>query len=172
MPAARSIAQLLEPGVVWCVCDQWRRVVDSGRSPGTRTCAPTIGEELDAAPLARWSSERHRDELDGLTIAFWRFTDEAATQLPRDRTARMVASDMAADLGLGAAGEQALAARVEGIAGWANEQVGTASLDGMRGVLDARARAVPELAELADHPEFGELIGAKARELVARRLAR
>jgi hypothetical protein len=172
MPAARSVALLLQPGHVWCVTDQWQRVVDAGRSPGTATCAPRPGDELDAAALARHAAERHRSELDGMVLMIWRFDASGAAHLPRDRSARTVAGDIAADLGLGDEGAQVLAARVEGIAGWANEQVGTASLEGMRRVLDERARSVPELAQAAGHPEYDALLDAKATELVARRLAR
>lgn len=172
MPAARSVALLLPTGYVWCVADGWGRVVDAGRSPGTSVRAPRPGDELDAAPYARHATERHRDEQEGLVVTFWRFDDAAAQQLPRDRTARVLASDIAAELGLGDDGARVLAARVEGIAGWANEQLGTASLDGMRRALAERARTVPELAAIGGHPEYDELIGAKATELVAKRLAR
>lgn len=172
MPAARSVALLLPPGHVWCVVDAWGRVADAGRSPGTDVCAPRPGDELEPGAFARHAVERHRDELDGMSILFWRFDEHGAQQLPRDRSARTVANDIAHDLGIGDDGARTLAARVEGIAGWANEQPGTASLDGMRRTLDTRARTVPELASIADHPEFGMLLGAKATELVAKRLAR
>jgi hypothetical protein len=102
----------------------------------------------------------------------WRFDESTTRLLPHDRTAKAVAGDIADDLGWGEDGAELLAARVDGIAGWANEQTGTASLDGMRRVLDERARTIPELAEVAGHPEFAALIGAKATELVAKRLAR
>ncbi len=46
------------------------------------------------------------------------------------------------------------------------------TLAGMRRVLDERARTVPELVEVASHPQYGELLAAKATELVAKRLAR
>ena len=172
MPAARSVAQLLGPGHVWCVTDQWQRVLDAGCSPDTSTRAPSPGDELDAASLARYAEERHRDELDGIVISIWRFDDAGAAQLPRDRTARDVAYDIAGDLGLGQEGAVAIAARVDGIAGWANEQLGTTSLDSMRRVLDERARTIPELDRLAGHPKFGQLIDTKATELIAKRLAR
>lgn len=172
MPATRSVAQLLAPGHVWCVTDQWHRVLDSGRSPGTFTRPPRPGEELDAAAFARQSEERHRDELDGIAVSIWRFDAAGAAQLPRDRTARDVARDIAESLDLGDEGAGMIAARVDGVAGWANAQSGTASLDGMRRMLDQRARTMPELDRLADHPEFDELIGTKATELIAKRLAR
>ncbi len=172
MPAARAVAQLMEPGYVWCVVDAWGRVLDAGRSPGTQVCAPRPGDELDAARYSRHAAERHRDEHVGCTIAVWRFGPEALDELPHDRSAKAVASDIAIDLGMGDGGAELLAARVDGIAGWANEQAGTASLDGMRRVLDERARTIPELADVASHPEFGALISAKATELVAKRLAR
>jgi hypothetical protein len=172
MPATRSVAQLLGPGHVWCVTDQWHRVLDAGCSPSTATCAPRIGEELDAAGLARHAAERHRDELDGLVVSIWRFDAAGAAQLPRDRSSRDVAHDIADDLGLGEQGAATITARVDGVAGWANEQLGTASLDGMCRMLDQRARTTPELEQLADHPEFDQLIDAKATELVAKRLAR
>lgn len=172
MPATRSVAMLLAPGHVWCVTDQWHRVLDSGRSPGTFTCPPHPGTELDAAPFARHAVERHRDELSDAVVTIWRFDAAGAAQLPRDRTARDVARDIASDLGLGDEGAVTIAARIDGAAGWANEQIGTASLDGMRRVLDERARTLPELGRLADHAEFVELIDAKATELVAKRLAR
>ena len=172
MPAARSVAQLLAPGYVWCVVDAWGRVLDAGRSPGTQVRAPRAGDELDATQYKRHASERHADEHASCTISVWRFTEEATRELPHDRTAKAVASDIADDLGLGDHGAERLSARVDGIAGWANEQLGTASLDGMRRVLDERARSIPELADVSLHPEFGALIGAKATELVAKRLAR
>jgi hypothetical protein len=172
MPAARAVALLLEPGHVWAVTDDWGRVLDAGRSPGTRVCAPHHGDELDGATLARHAIERHRGEHRGLAIWIWRFDAAALDDLPRDRTARGVASDIAADLGLGSAGADALIARVDGIAGWANEQLGTASLEGMQRVLGERARAVPDLANVAGHPEFEAMLAAKATELVAKRLAR
>ncbi|MCW2925162.1 MAG: hypothetical protein JWM98_2566 [Thermoleophilia bacterium] len=172
MPAARAVSLLLGPGFVWVVSDGWGRVLDAGRSPGTQVCPPRAGEELDTPRWARFAAERHRDEHAGCGIAVWRFDRSADASLPLDRTARSVAGDIADDLGLGSDGAEALVARVDGIAGWANEQLGTASLDGMRRVLDARARSLPELAEVAAHPEFGELVTAKATELVAKRLAR
>ena len=172
MPAARAVAQLLAPGHVWCVVDGWGRVLDAGRSPGTSICAPRAGDELDAARYTRHAAERHRDEHAGCTISVWRFSEDATRELPHDRTAKAVAHDIAEDLGLGDGGADLLSARVDGIAGWANEQAGTASLDGMRRMLDERARTIPELAEVAQHPEFAALIGAKATELVAKRLAR
>lgn len=172
MPAARSVAQLLAPGHVWCVTDAWGRVVDAGRSPGTDVRAPRPGEELDMPLYARHAATRHRDEHDGLTISFWLFDPTSIATLPRDRTARAVAQDIATDLGLGEAGAMMLASRMDGIAGWANEQLGTASLDGMRRVLDERARTFADLAAAAEHPEFGQLLDAKATELVAKRLAR
>lgn len=172
MPAARSVAQLLAPGYVWCVVDAWGRVLDAGRSPGTSVCAPRAGDELDASMYKRHAVERHGDEHASGSISVWRFTEDTSRELPHDRTARAVATDIADDLGLGGDGAARLSARVDGIAGWANEQTGTASLDGMRRVLDDRARSIPELADVAQHPEFGALIGAKATELVAKRLAR
>ncbi len=174
MPAARSVAQLLEPGSVWCVSDQWGRVVDAGRSPGTDVCAPRPGDDVDGSTLSRFASLRHREASDGVTLTWWWFDDasRAATELPRDRSARVIAHDIAADLGLGDDGARALAARLDGIAGWANEQVGTASLDGMRRVLDRRALTVPELAQITDHAQYAALVDAKATELVANRLAR
>lgn len=172
MPAARSVALLLGPGIVWCVVDGWGRVVDAGRSPGTSVCAPRAGDELEPRSFARHAVERHRDEHENLAIMFWRFDEQGARELPRDRTARTVAIDIAHELGMGDSGATVLAARVEGIAGWANEQLGTASLEGMRHALDERARTVPELATIAEHPEFPALIRAKATELVAKRLAR
>lgn len=172
MPAARAVALQLKPGVVWAVTDSWGRVQDAGRSPGTSICPPRLGEELDAASWARHATERQRADLEGMTISIWRFDERAAAGLPRDRTARGVAADIVADVGLDDGAADRLSARVDGIAGWANEQLGTASLEGMQRVLGERARTVPELAELADHPEFGALMHAKATELVAKRLAR
>lgn len=172
MPAARSVAQQLGPNHVWVVSDGWGRVVDAGRSPGTSICAPRPGEELDPTEYARQASERHRDELGGLAIVVWRFEDAKSASLPRDRSARGVAEDIANDLGLGRSGADALVARVDGIAGWANEQLGTASLEGMYRVLDTRARTVPELADVAAHDDYAALLHAKATELVAKRLAR
>lgn len=172
MPAARSVALLLPAGYVWAVTDQWSRVLDAGRSPGTRICSPQPGSELDGAAYARHAAERHRDEHGDCSIWVWRFDPAAEGSLPRDRSARAVAGDIARDLELGAAGADALAARVDGIAGWANEQLGTASLDGMRRALGSRALTIPELADISSHPEFGALLDAKATELVAKRLAR
>jgi hypothetical protein len=172
MPAARAVALLLPPGSVWAVTDSWSRVLDAGRSPGTSIRAPRPGEELDPTLYARHAIERHRDEAAGCSITVWRFDQSALGALPQDRTARAVAADIADDLGLGDSGADALVARVEGIAGWANEQLGTASLDGMRRALDQRAQTVPELAKVSTHPEFDALLAAKATELVAKRLAR
>jgi hypothetical protein len=172
MPAARAVAVLLAPGHVWAVTDSWGRVLDAGRSPGSTVRTPHAGEELDPTVWARHATERHRDELAGCAISVWRFDATAATRLPRDRSARDVARDIADDLALGDDGAKVLVARVEGIAGWANEQLGTASLDGMRRVLDERARTVPELERVSAHPEYEALLAAKATELVAKRLAR
>ncbi|MEO6866846.1 MAG: hypothetical protein ABI200_02375, partial [Gaiellales bacterium] len=130
------------------------------------------GEELDVAMYARHAAERHRDQHDGTEIWVWRFPPSATESLPHDRTARAVAGDIAADLALGEDGAATINARMEGVAGWANEQAGTASLEGMERVLSARARAVEGLAELSDHPEYPALMRAKATELVAKRLAR
>ena len=172
MPAARAVALLLEPGHVWAVTDDWGRVLDAGRSPGTRVCAPRAGDELDGTSFARHAKERTRGEHRGCAIWIWRFDPAERDELPHDRTARHVASDIAEDLGLGSDGAAALVARVDGIAGWANEQLGTASLEGMTRVLGERARAIPDLAEFATHPEFDAMLAAKATELVAKRLAR
>ena len=172
MPAARAVSLLLPPGHVWAVTDQWSRVLDAGRSPGTRVCSPRPGDELDGAAFARHAVERHRGEHEGSSIWVWRFDAAAEESLPRDRTARAVAIDIADDLGLGQGAAKTLSARVDGIAGWANEQLGTASLDGMRRVLGDRALTIPELADISSHPEFGALLDAKATELVAKRLAR
>lgn len=172
MPAARAVALLLPPGHVWAVTDQWSRVLDAGRSPGTRICFPHPGDELEGAAFARHAKERHRSEHHGCAIWVWRFDAGAEDVLPRDRTARGVAVDIARDLGLGDAGATTLAARIDGIAGWANEQLGTASIDGMRRVLAERAVSSPELSQYSAHPEFAHMLDAKATELVAKRLAR
>lgn len=172
MPAARAVALLLPAGWVWAVTDDWNRVVDAGRSLGTRICAPRHGAELDGSMLARHATERHRATQADFGIWAWRFDEQAIEGLPSDRTARGVAVDIAHDLGLGSAGAEALVARVDGIAGWANEQLGTASLEGMQRVLGDRARSIPDLAQAAAHPEFDALLTAKATELVAKRLAR
>jgi hypothetical protein len=172
MPAARAVSVLLPTGLVWAGTDAWNRVLDAGRSAGTTVRAPRAGEELDPTLWARHATERHRDEHAGCTISVWRFDAAAAELLPRDRSARDVARDIADDLALGDDGAKVLVARVEGIAGWANEQLGTASLDGMRRVLDERARTVPELERVSTHPEYEALLAAKATELVAKRLAR
>lgn len=171
MPAARSVAQLLDPGWVWCVTDRWNRVVDAGRSPGTDVCPPHAGDDSDLGPFARHASERQRSERGGMTLTLWRFERDLPTGIRRDpgshELARTIATELDPD-----ADPNALVARMEGIAGWANEQHGTDSLDGMRVALDARARSVPELVAASKHPQFGELLDAKATELVARRLAR
>lgn len=172
MPAARSVSSQLPASFVWAVTDQWGRVLDAGRSPGTTIRPPRTGDELDAGAWSRHSAERHRDELDGCVISVWRFDLDPHPALAHDRSARAVAADIADDLGLAADGSTALMARVEGLAGWANEQPGTASLEGMQRVLDERARTVPELANVASHPEYAALLTAKATELVAKRLAR
>jgi hypothetical protein len=172
MPAARAVALLLPPGWVWAVTDDWGRVLDAGRSPDTRICPPAHGVELEGSQLARHAVERHRTTHAGTGIWVWRFDESRTFELPRDRTARGVAADIADDLGLGQAGADALVARVDGIAGWANEQLGTASLEGMQRVLGDRARTVPDLEQVAAHPEFDALLAAKATELVAKRLAR
>ena len=172
MPAAWAVSLLLPPGFVWAVTDSWGRVLDAGRSPGTRVIAPEHGTELEGALLARHADERHRDEHDGLVISVWRFDDIAPAGLPHDRSARDLARDIAQDQGLGDAGATQLTARVDGIAGWANEQLGTASLEGMQRMLHERARTIPDLAAIEVNPRFNALLAAKATELVAKRLAR
>jgi hypothetical protein len=172
MPAARSVAQLLDAGSVWCVSDQWDRVVDAGRSPGTRVCAPRAGDELDIATYSRHATLRHREAVEGLVLTWWWFDAAGSDAMPHDRTARGIARDIALELGLGEDGAKELASRMDGVAGWANEQLGTASLDGMRRVIDERAHAMPELARIAAHEQFPALVDAKATELVANRLAR
>ncbi|MCW2927948.1 MAG: putative Zn peptidase [Thermoleophilia bacterium] len=172
MPAARAVALLLPPGHVWVVTDSWDRVLDAGRSPGTNVCAPHMGDELDTGRYARPASARHRDEHAGCAINVWYYDPAAIVALPHDSTATEVAQRIGSDLGLGEDGTRTLVARVDGIAGWANEQLGTASLQGMTRVLDERARTLPELADATAHPAFGELLAAKATELVAKRLAR
>lgn len=173
MPAARAVALLLEPGHVWAVTDDWGRVLDAGRSPGTTIRPPQHGEELDGPSFARHAVERHRDDHGSCGVWVWRFdADTADDALPRDRSARTFAVHIAEDLGLGAEGAATIASRVDGIAGWANEQLGTASLDGMQRVLGTRALTVPELAKVASHPQFDAMLTAKATELVAKRLAR
>lgn len=172
MPAARAVGLQLPPGHVWVVADRWGRVIDAGRSPGTSACAPGAGAEFDHARHARHAVERHRIDLDGRTLWVWRFDAAGEAAVPHDSTARDVAARIGGDLGFEADEVDQLVARVDGVAGWANEQLGTASLEGMSRVLDQRVRALPELAQVAAHPAFGELVAAKATELVARRLAR
>lgn len=172
MPAARAVALQLLPHHVWVVSDQWDRVVDAGRSPGTIVRPPALGSVLEAGSFARHARERHRDEHGGCSILVWRFDAAAADGLPIDRSAARMAADIARDLGLDEAAAGLLGARLEGIAGWANEQLGTASLDGMRRSLRARVGTVPELAAAREHPDFEAMLDAKATELVAKRLAR
>lgn len=172
MPAARAVAGLLSPGFVWCVSDQWDRVIDGGRSPGTSIKAPRPEHTTQIDVLARHASERHRNDLRDQTITFWRFDDSALHLLPHDRTSRMVLNDIGHDLHLSEKDSALLAARVEGVAGWANARLDTASIADMRSALVARSHSIPDLSILTSHQEFASLVDAKATELVARRLAR
>jgi hypothetical protein len=172
MPAARSVAMQLPAGFVWTVTDAWDRVLDAGRSPGTTIRPPRPGDELDVRSWARHATQRHRDDHEGCAISMWWFDQDPHPALPHDRSARAIAHDIADDLGLLEPEADALRARVEGLAGWANEQAGTASMDGMRRVLDARARALPELDAVTAHRDYAALLDAKTTELVAKRLAR
>ena len=172
MPAARAVAMQLDAGYVWVVTDQWHRVLDAGRSPRTQVRPPIVGEEVDAGSYTRHAAERQRVELDGCTLSVWRFEPAATLLVPHDRSSRDLVGVIAADLGLDETGAVELAARVDGAAGWANEHAGAASLDGMERALRERLQHLPELTALSQHPAYGELVGAKATELVAKRLAR
>lgn len=172
MPAARAVALLLGPHVVWAVVDEWGAVLDAGRSPGTTVRAPMVGSQFDGNAHARHAQERHRADLEGCSLLVWRFAADATDVLPHDRSARAVTAAIATDLGLGSSATAELQARVDGVAGWANEQLGVASLEGMVRVLDQRFRASADFDDVAHHPDYGDLIDAKAVELVAKRLAR
>lgn len=172
MPAARAVASLLPPHFVFVVVDEWGGVLDAGRSPGTNVCAPRPGEQFDGADYARHAAERHRADLDSATLVVWRFDPAATATLPIDRSARDIARDIGEDLGLAAADVAELAARVDGAAGWANEQLGVASLDGMTRAIDERVRSLPEFTPVVAHADYRSLVDAKAVELVAKRLAR
>ncbi|MBC7460911.1 MAG: hypothetical protein H7287_06080, partial [Thermoleophilia bacterium] len=107
--------------------------------------------------------------LEGSSLLIWRFDAAATEALPHDHTARQVAVEIATDLAID---PDELAARVDGIAGWANEQLGSSSLAGMTAALTSRVQAMPDLAPVAQHARFSDLVAAKAVELVAKRLAR
>lgn len=169
MPAARAVALLLPPGFVWVVTDEWGAVLDAGRSPGTQVCAPAAGTAFDGRDYARLAAERHRADLEGSSLLVWRFDQDAVEELPHDHTARQVAADIAADLALDA---DELAARIDGAAGWANEQLDSSSLAGMTAALTERVQAMADLTAVTGHARFGDLVDAKAVELVAKRLAR
>lgn len=171
MAAARAVSLQLPPSFVWAVVDEWSRVLDAGRSPGTSIQSPQLGSELGPM-FARHAAQRHRTELGACSLRMWSYDARARDHLPHDRSARQVAQAIAADLGLSPDDAEELVARVDGIAGWANERIAGASLEGMARALDERARSLPELARAATHPEFGHLVEAKATELVARRIAR
>jgi len=170
--AARAVAAHLAPGHVWVVVDRWDRVLDAGRSPSTTVRAPVVGTELDATTYARHAAERQRIELDGCTLAVWRFDPAAVGLVPHDRSARDMVAVIGSALGMDDHAQAAFAARVDGIAGWANERADSASLVSMDRALRERVGTVPELAQVAEHPAFDELVSAKATELVAKRLAR
>lgn len=172
MPAARAVALLLPPDHVWAVTDGWGRVLDAGRSPGTWVRPPAIGTELDGAAFARHARKRHRAEHAEAEVWFWQFDAAALEVLAHDRPAREIAAGMAADLALDPREATLLSARIDGVAGWANERPDTASIDGMRRALAARMGSMPELGAAARHPAFEALVDAKAIELVAKRLAR
>jgi hypothetical protein len=169
MPAARAVALLLEPNFVWVVVDEWDAVLDAGRSPGTHVCPPASGEAFDGRDYARAATERHRADMEGCSLLVWRFDGADIEHLPHDHTARQVAVEIATDLALD---PDELAARIDGAAGWANEQLGSASLSGMTRALDERVRAMADLEGVTHHGRFGDLVGAKAEELVAKRLTR
>jgi Zn-dependent peptidase ImmA (M78 family) len=170
--AARAVALQLPPGYVWMVADQWQRVQDSGRAPGTSVRPPSAGSEFDGRSYARHAKERQRVDLPGCQLTVWRFAPDAVDHLPHDHSAREIAAHIADDLGYGEAATSELIARIEGIAGWANEQPGTASLPGMARTLDDRARGMRELDDVAAHADYPELLSAKATELVTKRIAR
>ncbi|MCW2950053.1 MAG: hypothetical protein JWN41_1066 [Thermoleophilia bacterium] len=169
MPAARAVSLMLEPNHVWVVIDEWNSVLDAGRSLGTHICPPATGQPFDGRDYARLAAERHRADLEGCSLLVWRFDARDVDALPHDHTARHVAEEIALDVGIDA---DDLAARIDGAAGWANEQLGSASLAGMTAALDARVRALPEMSIVAQHGRFAALVDAKAVELVAKRLAR
>jgi hypothetical protein len=172
MSAARAVIGMLPPHHVFMVVDEWGGVIDAGRSPGTHVCPPETGAQVDGADYARFAVERHRADLDASSLIVWRFDPDELGSLPHDRTARDVASHIGSDLGMGSADVIELVARVDGVAGWANEQLGIASLDGMTRIIDERVRALPEFAKVVAHPDYRALVQSKAVELVARRLAR
>lgn len=169
MPAARAVAGLLEPGFVWAVTDDWGRVLDAGRSPGTDVCPPATGDELDALLHPRMAAERFRDEHEGSAILVWRFDPADVVHLPHDRPARQITREIATALD---ADPALLDAAFSGVAGWANGQPGTASLHGMREAIATRAAQTQELADVVAHERFDELVDARATELVAARLTR
>jgi hypothetical protein len=169
MPAARAVALLLDPNHVWVVVDEWGAVLDAGRSPGTHVSPPPSGDAFDGREYARLATERHRADLEGCALLVWRFDPTNVEQLPHDHSARQVATEIAIDLQLD---PDELAARIDGAAGWANEQLGSSSLSGMTRALTERVRMMTDLAAVSTHVRFGALVGAKAEELVAKRLAR
>ena len=169
MAAARAVALLLEPDHVWVVVDEWGAVLDAGRSPGTSICPPRAGEPFDGRDYARLADERHRADLEGCSLLVWRFSRDNVELLPHDHSARDVAAEIADDLTLD---PDELTARIDGAAGWANEQLGSTSLSTMTAALDQRVRTMPDLEGVTAHARFGDLIDAKAVELVAKRLAR
>lgn len=172
MSAARAVVSMLPPHFVFMVVDEWGGVIDAGRSPGTRICPPVPGSQVDGGDYARFAVERHRADLDASSLIVWRFDEDDPGSLPHDRTARDVVSHIGGDLGMGDTQVTELVARVDGVAGWANEQLGIASLDGMTRVIDERVRTLPEFADIVAHPDYDSLVQSKAVELVARRLAR
>lgn len=172
MPAARAVASLLPAHAVWVVVDEWGGVLDAGRSPGTTVCPPRTGEQFDGADYARHAAERHRADLEGCSLVVWRFDPASTGDLPIDRSARDVAADIGEDLGLATAQITELVARVDGAAGWANEQLGVASLDGMTRAIDERVRSLSDFAPVVAHADYRALVDAKAVELVSKRLAR
>lgn len=172
MPAARAVINMLEPNYVFVVTDEWDGVLDAGRSPGTQVRPPRPGAEFDGGEFARFAAERHRTDLPECSLVVWRFDPTLLGSLPIDRSARDIAREIGRDLAFDADAVATLVARVDGVAGWANEQLGVASLDGMTRAVGERMHALAELDAVMAHPEAGALVDAKAVELVAKRLAR
>lgn len=171
--AARACSRLFGAGWVWAVSDPGSDVtLDAGRSPGTVARAPRVGTPLDAGGWSRSASSRHRATLPGGVLHLWRLDPAAQRRISHDPTSGELVDQVARRLDLDVAAAKALHAQVDGVAGWANEQPGTASIDAMTRVLASRVGGLPSIAPLVDDPLLARMVRARAIELVARRLSR
>jgi hypothetical protein len=174
MSAIRAVTPHLVRGALWVVVDQWGRVVDAGRSPGTDIALPELGMELESAAYVRHAAERHRTETpDGDALHLWQFSLDrlAPNALPRDAAVRRIMQRLH-DAHVPTLSVDELIARLDGAAGWANGQIESPSLEEMTAVLGSRVRSLEEFAAFEGDPTMDDLVSAKARELVARRMSR